>query len=51
MPMRVQEETIDRKGQMEEFMFLGLRMTEGITRADFLSDFGVDIEAVYGDTL
>jgi oxygen-independent coproporphyrinogen-3 oxidase len=51
MPVRVQEETIDRKGQMEEFMFLGLRMTEGVTRADFLSDFGVDIEAVYGDTL
>ena len=28
-------ERISRKAQIEEFMFLGLRMTEGIGRADF----------------
>ena len=34
---------------MEEFMFLGLRMTEGISRRRFRELFGVELEAVYGD--
>jgi|MGYP000254458427 oxygen-independent coproporphyrinogen-3 oxidase len=36
---------------MEEFMFLGLRMNEGVTRAAFEQSFGVPIEAVYLETL
>jgi oxygen-independent coproporphyrinogen-3 oxidase len=36
---------------MEEFMFLGLRMTEGISRGEFEQAFGVGIEAVYGDVI
>ena len=42
---------IDRKAQMEEFMFLGLRKTEGINRMDFERLFGVPIEAIYKDQL
>jgi oxygen-independent coproporphyrinogen-3 oxidase len=49
--LRIQAEEIARKGQMEEFMFLGLRMTEGISRGEFEQAFGVGIEAVYGDVI
>ena len=41
----------DQAQQMEEFMFLGLRMNEGVTRAAFEQSFGVPIEAVYLETL
>ena len=44
-------EQVDRKAQMEETMFLGLRMIEGIYRSDFERAYGIPIEAVYGDTL
>lgn len=37
--------------QMEEFMFLGLRLMEGIEKKDFLQKFGVPIENIYGETL
>jgi oxygen-independent coproporphyrinogen-3 oxidase len=36
---------------MEEFMFLGLRMNCGVTRAKFEENFGVSIEGMYGTTL
>ena len=44
-------ERITRKGQMEEFMFLGLRMMEGISRERFAQAFGTQIEAVYQEVL
>ncbi len=34
--------------RMEEFMFLGLRMTEGIRLAEFEERFGVSFEKIYG---
>lgn len=40
--------SLDRQMQMEEFMFLGLRMQQGISRKEFKRRFGVDIEFVYG---
>lgn len=43
--------SLSRREQMEEFMFLGLRMMEGILRKDFRDCFGVELEAVYGDTV
>ena len=46
-----QAQILTRKEQMEEFMFLGLRMNEGVTRAAFEKSFGVPIEAVYLETL
>lgn len=42
---------VERTGQMEEFMFLGLRMLEGISRDEFFANFGVSVEAVYGEIL
>lgn len=44
-------DAIGRMEQIEEFMFLGLRMTDGITRQEFASTFGMQIEGVYGDVL
>lgn len=49
--LHVSVERIDRRGQMEEFMFLGLRMLDGISRQEFEECFGVPIEAVYQETM
>ena len=43
--------TLSRKERMEEFMFLGLRLTEGINLISFQSEFGVSIESVYGNII
>ena len=45
------EEPITRKAQMEEFMFLGLRMNEGVSREDFENNFNISIEAIYREPL
>lgn len=37
--------------QMEEFMFLGLRLTKGVSKQDFRETFGLPIEDVYGKAL
>lgn len=37
--------------QMEEFMFLGLRLTEGVSRTEFFESFRKDMENVYGEVL
>ena len=42
---------ITRNEQMEEFMFLGLRMRDGFYRDESTQAFGIPIEAVYGDAL
>ena len=42
---------VNRKAQMEEFMFLGLRMTEGISRNEFETNFSMPIEAAYVQVL
>lgn len=42
---------VSRKAQMEEFMFLGLRMTKGVTRRRFLKDFGISIDGIYPEVL
>lgn len=44
-------DVVSRKAQMEEFMFLGLRMKNGVTRSKFEESFGVPIEAVYKDVI
>lgn len=44
-------DVIERNAQMEEFMFLGLRMTQGVLREDFERAFGMTIESVYGEVL
>ena len=47
-PARYEKEQLTQKQQMEEFMFLGLRMTEGIRYCEFERAFGKKPEAVYG---
>jgi oxygen-independent coproporphyrinogen-3 oxidase len=49
--LHTEADIVSRKAQIEEFMFLGLRMKEGIARADFERDFGVPIEAVYPEII
>ena len=44
-------EKVSRTAQMEEFMFLGLRMVDGFKRQEFYETFGVEIEGVYGEVL
>ena len=41
-------EQLSREARMEEFMFLGLRMTRGVSEMDFVRLFGVKMETVYG---
>lgn len=40
---------LSRKEQMEEFMFLGLRMAKGVSRFAFAENFGVQIDGIYSD--
>lgn len=42
---------IDVNGQMEEFMFLGLRRIMGVSTYDFSTTFGKSIESVYDASL
>ena len=41
-------ETLTRKDAMEEFMFLGLRKMEGVSRRRFQEQFQEDMDQVYG---
>ncbi|GFI21718.1 oxygen-independent coproporphyrinogen-III oxidase-like protein YqeR [Lachnospiraceae bacterium] len=43
--------TLSFEQQMEEFMFLGLRMMEGISKREFADSFGVNIDDVYKNEL
>ncbi len=49
--IQVCREKLSVREQMEETMFLGLRMTEGIERERFQEEFGISVEEVYGDAL
>ena len=42
---------LNEKEQMEEFMFLGLRKTEGISRAKFNEIFSRNIDEIYNNVL
>ncbi len=44
-------EMLSREEQMEEFMFLGLRMMQGISKTAFHEMFGKEIENVYGEQI
>lgn len=52
-PDRIREnkEELSLQEQMEEFMFLGLRMTEGISRKKFCKAFGKTLESVYAEPM
>ena len=42
---------LTRQEQMEEFMFLGLRLRSGISKVEFAQRFGIPIEEIYGDVI
>lgn len=44
-------EVLTREARMEEFMFLGLRLTKGVSEIDFVSMFGIKLETVYGPVI
>ena len=51
-PRLIDEEIkLDEKARMEEFMFLGLRRTEGVSTYDFSTIFGKSMENVYSANL
>ncbi len=49
--LRQDIEVIDRNKSIEEFMFLGLRMIEGVSLKEFQMRFAVDMQAVYGGVI
>ena len=42
---------LSKKEQMEEFMFLGLRLTQGVEKEEFSKNFGVSMEEIYGNVI
>ncbi|MGN6711699.1 radical SAM family heme chaperone HemW [Anaerocolumna jejuensis] len=46
-----EQEVLTVKQQMEEFMFLGLRLTRGISKAAFQKSFHVTLENIYKEEL
>ncbi len=42
---------LSKQEQMEETMFLGLRLTEGVSRAEFQRQFVVSMEQIYGEVI
>lgn len=46
-----QRELLTKQAQMEEFMFLGLRLTAGISASEFENRFKTTLGVVYGDVL
>ncbi|HWT27514.1 MAG TPA: radical SAM family heme chaperone HemW [Mobilitalea sp.] len=49
--LREEQEHLTKEDQMEEYMFLGLRMCCGISIPAFCERFGIEINAVYGDAI
>ena len=49
--MRRESRKMTRDDRMEEFMFLGLRMTDGVSEREFEQRFGTKLEDQYGDIL
>ncbi len=43
-----EETPITKEDAMSEFMYLGLRFTDGICSAEFLEEFGIRLEDVFG---
>ena len=48
---RMEIQRLSRQEQMEEFMFLGLRLTEGVSALRFQQLFGQSLQEVYGNVI
>lgn len=46
-----QREKLNERAQMEEFMFLGLRLMRGVSAEDFQKQFSLTMESVYGEVI
>ncbi len=44
-------QALSKQDCMEEFMFLGLRMTQGVEKSRFYREFGYTVDFVYGDVM
>lgn len=42
---------LKKKDRMEEMMFLGLRMMDGVSKTTFRDQFGASIESIYGNII
>lgn len=50
--MWIEEQTkLSQVEQMEEFMFLGLRMMEGVSPEEFEKKFGITLQEIYGEQI
>lgn len=47
----IKNEVVTKKDMMEEFMFLGLRLTKGIKKEEFEDLFKTSIESIYKDVI
>lgn len=47
----VNQTLLSKEEQMEEFLFLGLRLTAGVSRKAFEDCFGVPLDCVYGEVI
>lgn len=45
--VKEERQELSLQEQMEEFMFLGLRMTEGVSRKEFQKKFGRELDQIY----
>ncbi len=49
--IREDREVLTRENQMEEYMFLGLRMLEGVSEREFQEKFGTSLTNIYGNVI
>lgn len=49
--VKMTKQLLSKEEQMSEFMFLGLRLMEGVSKEDFYNYFGISMDDVYGDVL
>lgn len=51
-PCEVKERVVlSNKDKIQEFMIMGLRMTDGVNETEFLNRFGIPLKKCYGPTL
>ncbi len=51
LDQREAKEQLSLQDQMAEFMFLGLRLIQGVSFENFKASFGYDMKEVYGDVM
>lgn len=49
--VRVEEIELSKKDAMSEYMYLGLRMNQGVVRQEFFDAFQITVEAVFGKVI